>query len=356
MRISLAMIVKNEENNIRECLNSVKEIVDEIVVVDTGSNDNTIKIAEEFNAKVYEFQWCDDFAAARNYSLEKATGDWILVLDADECVSIGDRRTLEEFIKLNGNAIGSIEQHNKFEENNDISFSSEYISRFFPKGIKFEGLVHEQLVSRLRSIKMHFRVEHTGYYKVNKSERNLNLLLNMLKDDPNDSYVLYQIGRTLYVDKKYKKCQEYFEKCYEMINVEYPYRRGLVIYYLYSIVNSNLNYEKGLEIINNEKDKYFNDADFNFVCGIFYMNLILYNIDKYSGYLNHIEKCYLNCLDIGEENSIVEGVGSFKAAYNLGTFYEVTGKIKLACEYYIKSAQHSFEPAKRRIKELNLEY
>ena len=82
--ISLCMITKNEEAFLESCLLSVKDLVDEIIVVDTGSTDKTKEIALKHNAKVFDFAWCDNFAAARNESLKHATGDWILILDADE--------------------------------------------------------------------------------------------------------------------------------------------------------------------------------------------------------------------------------------------------------------------------------
>lgn len=84
MNLSLCMIVKNEQATLPKCLSSVKDVVDEIVVVDTGSTDRTPKIAIEFGARVYDFQWCNDFSAARNESLKYVRGEWVLVLDADE--------------------------------------------------------------------------------------------------------------------------------------------------------------------------------------------------------------------------------------------------------------------------------
>lgn len=84
MKLSLCMIVKNEEATLADCLNSVKDVVDEMVVLDTGSTDRTVEIAQEFGAKVYFFEWCNDFAIARNQALGMVTGDWVLVLDADE--------------------------------------------------------------------------------------------------------------------------------------------------------------------------------------------------------------------------------------------------------------------------------
>ena len=93
------MIVKNEEKNIIRALQGVKPLVDEMIVVDTGSTDRTKKIAKVFGAKVYDFQWTDSFSDARNFSLSKATGDWILVLDADEVISERDYGKLRELIQ-----------------------------------------------------------------------------------------------------------------------------------------------------------------------------------------------------------------------------------------------------------------
>lgn len=88
--ISLCMIVKNEERNLRRCLQSVKNYVTEIVIVDTGSTDQTRAIAQSFGAQLYDFIWTDNFADARNFSLEHSSGDWILWMDADEELCITD--------------------------------------------------------------------------------------------------------------------------------------------------------------------------------------------------------------------------------------------------------------------------
>ena len=90
VKLSLCMIVKNEKAFLERCLKSVQGLVDEIIVVDTGSRDKTKEIALRFGAKVYDFNWCDDFSLARNEWLKYATGDWILVLDADEMIAQED--------------------------------------------------------------------------------------------------------------------------------------------------------------------------------------------------------------------------------------------------------------------------
>ena len=91
MKFSLCMIVKNEEKSLPECLQSVKNIFDEIVIVDTGSSDRTKIVAHAFTDKIYDFPWCDDFSAARNFSFSKATGDYIAWLDADDRLDEANR-------------------------------------------------------------------------------------------------------------------------------------------------------------------------------------------------------------------------------------------------------------------------
>ena len=90
--LSFCAIVKNESANLGRCLESVKPYADELVIVDTGSTDDTVAIAKRFGAKVHYFSWCDNFAAARNYACSFASGDWILVLDADEELTVQDHQ------------------------------------------------------------------------------------------------------------------------------------------------------------------------------------------------------------------------------------------------------------------------
>ena len=92
------MIVKNEAATLPKCLNSVRKLVDEMVVLDTGSINRTPNIAQQLGAKVHHFKWCNDFSAARNAALKYVTGDWVLVLDADETLTPGIVPQLREAI------------------------------------------------------------------------------------------------------------------------------------------------------------------------------------------------------------------------------------------------------------------
>jgi len=99
VRLSVCLIVKNEERWLADCLKNIKPVTDEIILVDTGSSDQSCTIAKQYGAKIFHFEWQDDFAAARNFSLEQAAGNWILILDADEGISSREFSELQKLIK-----------------------------------------------------------------------------------------------------------------------------------------------------------------------------------------------------------------------------------------------------------------
>lgn len=147
--LTLCIIVKNEELHLRDCLDSVKDAVDEIVVVDTGSTDKTIQIAEEYGAKIYNFEWVSDFSAARNFALGKSTGNWVLYLDADEKLSEQSKSELIEIINNNESAGYYCTVISVAQEKNMEKFHR--CVRLFANSpeIKFSGRVHEQIVPSL---------------------------------------------------------------------------------------------------------------------------------------------------------------------------------------------------------------
>jgi glycosyltransferase involved in cell wall biosynthesis len=118
--IALSMIVRNEETHLDNCLNCVKDYVDEIVIVDTGSQDKTCDIARKYTDKVYNIEWENDFSKARNFGLEKVQSDWVLVLDADELIDYENYLKMLRYIESNNADIYMVYQRNKFS---DISLS-----------------------------------------------------------------------------------------------------------------------------------------------------------------------------------------------------------------------------------------
>lgn len=196
------MIVKNEEKFLPGCLESVKNIVDEIIIVDTGSTDKTIEIANSYNAKVFHLEWKGDFSQARNESIKHATGDWILILDADERLDPGQETKIKKYLNLNFD--GLYVRIISADKNGNLS-ATEY-PRLFRKinGIKFERKIHEQISPSILKLggklaKTDITITHLGYGQDDetmrkKYERNLQILLEELEENPDDAYACYHVG------------------------------------------------------------------------------------------------------------------------------------------------------------------
>lgn len=352
-KLSLTMIVRNEHKHLERCLNSVADIVDEIIIVDTGSTDNTKEIATSFNAKIFDFKWIDDFSAARNYSLEQSTGDWNLVLDADEYIVNDCKDDIFRFIR-NETAVGRVKRIDEFIQNSETKYSNVYLSRLIPKNINYVGRVHEQIDTDLPRKNVNIEVFHDGYVYNNKTGRNLGILLMELEEKPFDDYILYQIGKQYKLNNQLVEAESYFEKSYKLVRPSDWYKPGLIVDFLYVIIG-NRSFKKGLEIIHKESKQLSDFPDFHFVCGLFYMDLIFHNINEFGHLLPKIEQAYLNCLSIGETNKYdsVRGVGSFLACYNLGVYYETLGKNDKAIYYYQLASKDKYQPAINRLRKLN---
>lgn len=190
--LSLCMIVKDEADQLGDCLSQVRPVVDEIVVVDTGSTDDTREIARKLGARVFEFPWANDFSAARNESLRRATGRYLLWLDAD------DRIDPEEIAKIQELKAGlrpaSLQAYYLLIQSASPldGESSFYQLRLFPNkpGVRFEGRVHEQVNFSLQrmgipGVYLPIRIRHTGYEDPvavhGKYERNWSILQEELK-------------------------------------------------------------------------------------------------------------------------------------------------------------------------------
>ena len=206
MRVSLCMIARNEAATLPGCLTSVADLVDEIVVVDTGSVDNTRAVAEQLGARVHDFAWVDHFGAARNESLRHATGEWILWLDGDEHFDANNRvrlRALFESLQ-NENAAYFMNQRSPLysAERETILFEQCRLFRNLP-AIRWHYRVHEQIQPAVERSGGTVRstgifIEHTGYQdpKVyrRKLERNLRLLVLEDQERPNDPFTLMNLG------------------------------------------------------------------------------------------------------------------------------------------------------------------
>jgi glycosyltransferase involved in cell wall biosynthesis len=320
--ISLCMIVNNEESFIRKCLQSVFDLVDEIIIVDTGSTDNTVQICNEYNAIIIPYEWDYHFANARNRGLVKATGEWILWLDADEEFDSNNKYLLKKYISQTKSNFISLPIYNYYGETLPVNAEQVYIYhqlRLFRNhiGINFINRIHEnpQLPagsnSNVQEVQdIHLPIHHYGYIdditkQKKKSSRNRYLLqLETSNDDP---WIKYHLASEYYREKKY-------DEAFKMVNqsiiqfllkgnkppsILYRLKYGMLIE-TNSIDGAWPSIEKALLLFPDYVDLHF------------FKGYILYQKGDFTEALSAFDKC----LELGEEHTehlILKGVGSTKA-------------------------------------------
>lgn len=210
MKLSLCMIVKDEEAVLARCLDSVKDCVDEIIIADTGSTDGTQQIASAYTNKIYDFPWRDDFSAARNFSFSKAEGDYILWLDADDYVAPEDAeklRALRSVLANNRPDVVMCAYDVAFDGagNATYSFQRERLLRR-KAGLKWQGRVHECIAPSGKILFFDFRVKHLGSKK-EKGARNLHIYLKWAAQEELSGRDLFYYGRELYYNRLYTEAE-----------------------------------------------------------------------------------------------------------------------------------------------------
>ncbi len=270
--VSVCMIAKNEEKYMEQCLEHLKPYNMEIVVVDTGSTDKTKEIAHKYTDKVFDFEWIDDFSAARNFCAQKATSDWILVIDCDEYIEKLDRNLLSVHMKKYPKSAGKIRIRNIARRNNgEVTYVDEEITRFYHRGFyQFAYPVHENVVpireatSQETSISVPIEVIHHGYNidteaMKAKQERNLKLLYKALENtNTRNAYTYFQIGQSEQVLGNYNRAIESYHKCLEQkedINLQYM---NTCVVQLATAYAQNDEPQKAVEIMEAYKGKWKN--------------------------------------------------------------------------------------------------
>lgn len=201
------MIVKDEEELLPHCLASVQGAVDEMIVVDTGSSDRSAEIAKQYGAVVVAFEWCEDFAAARNAGLERASGDWILFLDADEALDRAAREQIRSWTAVSGCDGLFLNIHN-YTGTGQQGVTVNPVLRLFRNASehRFEGRIHEQIAAAIcrRNPEAAFHVtdmviHHYGYQtaiveRKDKVNRNVRLLQQAVEEEPDQPFHHYNLG------------------------------------------------------------------------------------------------------------------------------------------------------------------
>lgn len=381
MNLSVCIIAKNEEQNIARCLECLKPYELEIIVADTGSTDRTKEIALRYTDKVYDFVWCDDFAAAKNFAVSKASHTHVLVLDSDEFLEEFDAPQVERLLMEHPGEVGRIRRRNTFERKGERQENREWINRVFAKDrFHYEGRIHEQVVSldgtEYVTYQMPIVIRHTGYdlteeERKKKAERNISLLtkelarlgwdadvhINELKEAhgrPDAAiggadadklrreelqqvpYILYQLGKSYYMAEDYAQACIWFAHglSYDL-DPKLEYVVDMVETYGYALINSG-QAEMAL-FFENIYAEFGDSADFQFLMGLIYMNNA-----GFDEAIAEFKKA------AGHTDCRSQGVNSYRAYYNIGVIYECLGNASEAKRYYGKCGDYG--PALKRLE------
>lgn len=358
--VSLCMIVKNEEKNIKNCLESISPYVDEIIIIDTGSTDNTKKICEAFPVQLYDYPWSEDFSDARNFSISKAACDWIFWMDADEILINKPEKRLSEMVESDAKlySIKMVHYDNSIDSP-DYNYHTSYNYRLFKndKSFRFVGKIHEQLmpdnlevleeVPILEIVELH----HIGYlieYTEEKIIRNLSILAKEKEASPTDPWIHYHIAVELYRLNKIDMALQFIDLSiiYFLQSLLKP--PALIYKLKYSILctfcreNAYKGIEKAIELYPDYVDLHF------------YRGLLLYQEEKYED----AAKAFSYCILLGEYNPkylITSGAGTYNAFYYLGECYTKMNNTKLAKISFNQALLYNpnFEKALTKLKALS---
>lgn len=342
---SVCIIARNEEKNIERCLQSIQHFDCEVIVVDTGSTDCTKEIASKYGAKVLDFEWIDDFSAARNFSIFHASYDWILVLDCDEWVEESSPEEFMSYARQYPAYIGRLKRKNLTPSRDRQGVYTDMVERFFNRRYyHYESPIHEQ-VTPLTSIRPYLfdiplTVLHSGYVgteedQANKRIRNMALLQKELEKHPDDPYYYFQMGQEYFCMDNYETAAEYYSKVLSFdLSPTLEYLRltvqayGTCLLHLGKIEEA-LQFEQIYDTFGNTPD---------FVC---LMGQIYYK----SGQLIKAMSEFIKAASMN--NPHLEGTNTFFCWYYMGLINEKMNNIDSAIAFYQKCGD--FAPAQKRL-------
>lgn len=331
--VALVVIARNEAARIGRLLDSVAPWVDSMLVLDTGSDDDTVAIARRAGARVEHFRWCDDFAAARNAALAAAGADWHLVLDADEWLIDGGP-ALRALAQRRPDFVGSVHLEDRFLDGGTWRTTHIDISRVLPGALRYAGRVHEQPQHLLPVRTLGLRVGHDGYAPERmaaKRGRNRALLRADLADaaaSGDDAYLWYQLGKDHAVYDEHTDAADCFLRAAAGVPDAAPWRFDLAARALYSMKRAG-RHAAGADYAESQLAACAASPDFFFALGDLLLDWAADEPARGEALLPMIEAAWTRCLELGETPALhgaVAGRGSVLAAHNLALVYEFTGR------------------------------
>ncbi len=341
--ISLCMIVRNEEDFLAECLRSIAGMVDEIVIVDTGSTDRTLDIAKQFGACCYPVSWIPDFACMRNISLNYATKDYILVLDADEILTLQGRssiyKCLTDFPNADAFFVHILNQTdgegvNEVEESLNVR-----MFRNDPQ-YRYKGALHEQIAESILhanppGIIFDSQIEliHRGYLKhvvmeKCKKERNLDIALREVKLHPRDGFRAFNLGIEYVRSKQIDQAISVFRSVQEWANPNALWASRFYKVYISTLMQAG-KWEEANQLLEESVHLFSDYTDLVYLKGVYYSHR-----GEWILALQH----YAKCIEMGDPPippyTVEKGISTYRAYFAMGQSFWSLGKIAEAAVAY----------------------
>jgi glycosyltransferase involved in cell wall biosynthesis len=358
-KVSLTMIVRNEEKNLPRCLESVRGVFDEIVVVDTGSTDRTKEIARDFGARITDFVWIDDFSAARNAALDHATGDYALWLDADDVIEPAERQKLKRLVATL--RPGKKEAYVLRCVCNTSTGGTIAVDhpRLFPllPGVRWERRVHEVINPALEraGVSMAWTdivIRHTGYVDEvvheRKRQRNLLLLQKELAERPDDPFIYYYLGTLAFERERWQEALGYFILSLAKWGTTQMIARKL--FAMIAWTNQILQrYDESLRVCNEGLSHFPDDGELWFRKGIAL---------RYLHKPGEAEACFTRILSLGRPKTfynVEPGVYGYMTRGNLAIIAQERGDYALARKHWqaVLAECPGYPEAVRRLAEMS---
>ena len=329
--MALTVIARDEAARIGRLLASVTPWVDAMLVLDTGSVDDTVAIARRHGARVEHFDWCDDFAAARNASLDFAAADWHVVLDADEWLIDGGA-VLRGLRDMRPDFIGVIGRTDHDGAGNVVR---QWISRVLPGPVRYAGRVHEQAQHGLPLRRLAVHAGHDGYDGAStaaKRGRNRRLLQADLAEHPDDAYLWYQFGKDCAVYGEHAAAADALQRADTLCREHPDWRHDLATRLLFSLKKAG-RHAQALDYAQARLDVHAASPDFFFALGDLLLDWAAEEPRLAGELLPMAQQAWQQCLAIGEQPGLsgaVQGRGSWLAAHNLAVVLEGLGQADAA--------------------------
>lgn len=350
-QLALVVIARDEAPTLARCLESARAYVGEMVVLDTGSIDDTAAIAAACGARVLPFAWEDDYSAARNAALGASSAPWKLVLDADEWLdpAQGDIAGLLARVCAGKPMVGMLPVRLAFDLGGRTLTSTTWQARLVPAGMRYAGTVGEQPVAGLPQQRIALCIENDGLRRAERAarrEQRARLLQAALAASPEDARLCYEAGKVDEARGDVAGAAGRYRQALALARPDEAWRHDLVVRAMFTLKAAG-QVEDAVHLADLEMDRWQQSPDYYFALGDVLLELANRKPESTGELLPMIEASWLRCLELEERYELdgaVSGRGSFLAAHNLAVLYDGLGDAERARHFHTLAADAGRSP------------